>query len=147
MAVTTEQISALHTYLALAPEAIERSQQTTLTAGRTHGFSVLLYSALMTATRCCFRSGWTWADITCQDQFRVVHRWHARAQRDTRAITAIIWGTRPHTAIEQAVAGRVSDDSWPDQLADALDSFTKVSWTRNLLSLSTASRDNGGTHD
>jgi hypothetical protein len=84
---------------------------------------------------------------TCDEQLRVVHRWHARAQRDTRAITATVWGTRPHTAIEQAVAGRVSDDTWPYQLADALDSFTKVSWTRNLLSLSTASRDNGGAHD
>jgi hypothetical protein len=84
---------------------------------------------------------------TCDEQLRVVHRWHARAQRDTRAITAVVWGTRPHTAIEQAVAGRVSDDTWPDQLTDALDSFTRVSWTRNLLNLSTASRSNGSAHD
>jgi hypothetical protein len=80
---------------------------------------------------------------TCQEQLLVVHRWHARAQRDTSAITAVVWGTRPHTAIEQAVAGQVSDDSWPDQLADALDAFTEVNWTRDLLIASTASQDNG----
>jgi uncharacterized protein len=78
---------------------------------------------------------------TCQEQLLAVHRWHARAQRDTSAITAVVWGTRPHTAIEQAVAGQVSDDSWPDQLADALDAFTEVNWTRDLLTASTASRD------
>jgi DNA helicase HerA-like ATPase len=82
---------------------------------------------------------------TCEEQLRVVHRWHTRAQRDTQAITAIVWGARQHTAIEQAVAGRVSDDTWPDQLADALDGFTRVSWTRNLLNASTA-RD-GDAHD
>jgi hypothetical protein len=83
---------------------------------------------------------------TCEEQLRAVHRWHARAQRDTRAITAIVWGTRPHTVIEQAVASHVSDDTWPDELADALDGFTKVTWTRNLLNTSTA-RDNSSGHD
>jgi uncharacterized protein len=82
---------------------------------------------------------------TCDEQLRMVHRWHTRAQRDTRAITAIIWGTRPHTSIERAVAGRASDDTWPDQLADALDSFTRASWTSSVLNVSTV-RDNGHDH-
>jgi uncharacterized protein len=70
---------------------------------------------------------------TCEEQLRAVHRWHTRAQRDNVAITAIIWGNRPHTAIEQAVAGRVTDDTWTSQLADALDAFTQTGWTPNLL--------------
>jgi uncharacterized protein len=81
---------------------------------------------------------------SCEEQLRLVHRWHARAQRDTSAITVIMWGTRPHTAIEQAVAGRVSDDTWPDQLTDTLDAFTHVNWTRDLLTASTAK---GAGHD
>lgn len=62
-----------------------------------------------------------------------MHRWHARAQRDTRAIAAVLWGTRPHTAIEQAVAARTTDDAWAEQFADALDAFTEASWPQNLL--------------
>jgi uncharacterized protein len=78
---------------------------------------------------------------TCQEQFRIAHRWHARAQCDNRAITAVVWGTRPHTAIEQAVAARVSDETWPERLSDALDAFTQADWTRNLLTASTARPD------
>jgi hypothetical protein len=74
---------------------------------------------------------------TCEEQLRAVHHWHARAQRDTRAITAAIWGTRPHTAIEQAVAGHVTDDTWTDQFNDAIDAFTQTEWTPNLLTAST----------
>jgi hypothetical protein len=80
---------------------------------------------------------------TCAEQLGVVHRLNARAQRDTRAITVVVWGTRPHTAIEQAVAGKASDDTWPEQLADALDAFTEVNWTRDLLTTATASQDSG----
>jgi hypothetical protein len=32
---------------------------------------------------------------------------------------------------EQAVAGRVSDDTWPDQLTEVLDAFTYVNWAAN----------------
>jgi hypothetical protein len=80
---------------------------------------------------------------TCAEQLGTVHRWNARAQRNTSAITAVVWGTRPHTAIEQAVAGKASDDTWPEQLADALDAFTEVNWTRDLLTATTASQDHG----
>jgi len=81
---------------------------------------------------------------TCEDQLRAVHRWHARAQRNTSAITTIIWGTRPHTAIEQAVAGRITDETWSDQLTDALDAFTQIDWIPNLL---IARPGQGGGHD
>jgi DNA helicase HerA-like ATPase len=70
---------------------------------------------------------------TRADQLRTVHRWHVRAQRDTRTMTAALWGTRPHTAIEQAVAARATDDTWAEQFADALDAFTGANWIRNLL--------------
>ena len=78
---------------------------------------------------------------TCEEQLHVVHRWQARAQRDTSAITAIVWGTRPHTAIERAVAASVSDETWTEQLVDALDAFTEVGWTGNLFAIETAPRD------
>jgi hypothetical protein len=63
MAITTEHLGALRTYLTLDPEAVERSQQAILDAGRSDGFSVLLYAALVTATRRRFGSGWDRADI------------------------------------------------------------------------------------
>jgi len=88
--------------------------------------------------------GWQIPGRTCEEQLRAVHRWHARAQRDTVAITVIIWGNRAHTAIEQAVAGHVTDDTWPGQLTDALDAFTQTGWTSNLL---TAGPGQGGGRD
>jgi uncharacterized protein len=41
---------------------------------------------------------------SCGDQLRAVHRWHTRAQRDTRAIHVVVWGTRPHSAISVQAA-------------------------------------------
>jgi len=70
---------------------------------------------------------------SCEEQLRAVHRWHTRAQRDTASIRTALWGTRPHTAIEQAAGSRLTDDDWAAQLADALDALTGTSWTQNLL--------------
>jgi uncharacterized protein len=81
---------------------------------------------------------------TCGEQLQAVHRWHIRAQRDTRAIHAAVWGTRQHTAIEQAVAARATDDSWPQQLADALEDLTQVSWTPNLITADPPGRKSTG---
>ncbi len=70
---------------------------------------------------------------TASQQLRTVSRWYARDQRDNQAITTIIWGIRPHTAIEQAVGTRASSDDWPAQLTEALGAFTRLTWPRNLL--------------
>jgi uncharacterized protein len=66
-------------------------------------------------------------------QARLVTRWYTRDQRDTQAVTAVIWGTRSHTAIEQAVGSRAGTPGWPAQLADVLTAFAKTPWPVALL--------------
>jgi hypothetical protein len=46
---------------------------------------------------------------------------------------AVIWGTRQHTAIEQAVGRRASADDWEQQLTDALGAFRDLRWPRTYL--------------
>jgi hypothetical protein len=75
---------------------------------------------------------------TASQQLRTVSRWYARDQRDAQVIITIIWGVRPHTAIEQAVGTRVGHDDWPAQLTEALGAFTQLAWPRNLLRRPTA---------
>jgi uncharacterized protein len=70
---------------------------------------------------------------TASRQARVVTRWYARDQRDTHAVIAVIWGTRSHTAIEQAVGSRVGAPDWPAQLTDMLTAFAKTPWPLALL--------------
>ena len=70
---------------------------------------------------------------TAAQQARLVGRWHARDQRDTQAVAAVIWGTRPRTAIEQAVGCRADDLGWPAQLAEMLTAFARSPWPRALL--------------
>jgi hypothetical protein len=67
-----------------------------------------------------------------------VLRWYERDQRDTDAVTAVLWGSRQHTAIEQAVGTRAGKDDWTGQLAEALGAFTRTAWPRKLLTRSTA---------
>jgi hypothetical protein len=66
-------------------------------------------------------------------QARVVNRWYVRDQRDTRAVATVIWGTRPRTAIEQAVGCPRDDPGWPAQLAGALGAFARSPWPPALL--------------
>ncbi len=66
-------------------------------------------------------------------QARAVNRWHARDQRDTLAVATVIWGTRPRTAIEQAVGCPRDDPGWTAQLADALAAFARTPWPATLL--------------
>jgi hypothetical protein len=75
---------------------------------------------------------------TASQQLRTVSRWYARDQRDAQVITTIIWGVRPRAAIEQAVGTRAGHDDWPAQLAEALGTFTRLAWPRNLLRRPTA---------
>jgi hypothetical protein len=70
---------------------------------------------------------------TAAQQLREVTRWHARGQRDAQAVAAVIWGTRPRTAIEQAVGCPAGDPGWPAQLAQMLAAFARSPWPRTLL--------------
>jgi hypothetical protein len=70
---------------------------------------------------------------TGKAQLTAVTRWYLRDQRDTQAIAAVLWGTRPRSAIEQAVGARAGSDDWAAQLAEALGAFTRLAWPRNLL--------------
>jgi uncharacterized protein len=70
---------------------------------------------------------------TGKAQLTTVTRWYLRDQRDRQAVTAVLWGTRPRSAIEQAVGARAGSDDWAAQLAEALGAFTRLQWPRNLL--------------
>jgi hypothetical protein len=70
---------------------------------------------------------------TASEQARVVNRWHARSQRDARAVATVIWGTRPRTAIEQAVGCRADDPGWAALLSEMLTAFARSPWPRVLL--------------
>jgi hypothetical protein len=70
---------------------------------------------------------------TSKDQLTAVTRWHARDQRDAQAVATVIWGTRPRTAIEQAVGCRFGDPGWPALLSGMLAAFTRTPWPRALL--------------
>jgi hypothetical protein len=70
---------------------------------------------------------------TGKDQFIAVTRWYLRDQRDSRAVTVTVWGSRPRTAIEQAIGTPVGSDDWPAQLTEALEAFAPLSWPRGLL--------------
>jgi hypothetical protein len=66
-------------------------------------------------------------------QLRVVNRRFTRDQRDTPAVHAVLWGTRPRPAIEQAIGVSADSEDWPDRLADALTPFARMPWPRKLL--------------
>jgi hypothetical protein len=70
---------------------------------------------------------------TSKAQLNAVTRWYLRDQRDNQAIATTLWGSRPRSAIEQAVGAHAGSDDWPAQLAEALDAFTRLQWPRNLL--------------
>jgi uncharacterized protein len=69
----------------------------------------------------------------CAAQFAAVRRWHARGQHDPAQLAAIAWGTRQHTAIEQAVGTRATTTDWDQQLTSALAAFRDLRWPRSYL--------------
>jgi hypothetical protein len=69
----------------------------------------------------------------CAAQLQAVQRLHACAQRDLRAVTSVIWGNRPHTAIEPAIGTRAGSDDWTDRLTDALTAFASAARPPDLL--------------
>jgi hypothetical protein len=70
---------------------------------------------------------------TRKAQLNAVTRRYLRDQRDGQAVAVTLWGSRPRSAIEQAVGANAGSDDWPAHLAEALEAFTKLSWPRNLL--------------
>jgi uncharacterized protein len=70
---------------------------------------------------------------TGKAQLSAVTRWYLRDQRDHQAIAAVLWGTRPRSAIEQAVGAQAGSEDWAAQLTEALEAFTRLQWPRNLL--------------
>ena len=70
---------------------------------------------------------------TAAQQLLVINSRYTRDQRDTQAITTVIWGTRPRPAIEQAIGARAGTGDWPDRLADALTAFARTPWPPRLL--------------
>jgi len=70
---------------------------------------------------------------TCARQFGTVNRWYDRDQQNRDALTAIAWGTRTRTAIEQAVGTTRSDEQWNRRLTDLLEAFGNPRWPHNYL--------------
>jgi uncharacterized protein len=75
---------------------------------------------------------------TCAGQLEVVQRWYDTDQRDQQQVRAVGYGTRPASAIEQAVGARAADQDWEHRLTDALDAFTDCRWPLDYLPLATA---------
>jgi hypothetical protein len=73
----------------------------------------------------------------CAAQLAAVRRWHHRDSRDPAQVAAITWGTRQHTAIEQAVGTRTTAADWEQQLTSALAAFRDLRWPRSYLRAAT----------
>ena len=69
----------------------------------------------------------------CASQLHTVQRWYDTDQRDQRQIRAVGYGTRPVSAIEQAVGARAADQDWEPRLADALTAFRDCRWPLDYL--------------
>jgi hypothetical protein len=69
----------------------------------------------------------------CASQLQTVQRWYDTDQRDQRQIRAVGYGTRPVSAIEQAVGARAADQDWEQRLADALAAFRDCRWPLDYL--------------
>jgi hypothetical protein len=70
---------------------------------------------------------------TLAAQLVAVNRWDTAAQSDTASVTAVLWGTRPHPAIERAVGSRRKDAAWETRLDVALTAFTRPQWPRRVF--------------
>jgi hypothetical protein len=70
---------------------------------------------------------------TADHQFRTVSRWFGQDQLDARQVNAVVWGTRPHPAIEQAVGTTTNSSDWPARLTESLAAFNRLTWPRDLL--------------
>jgi len=78
---------------------------------------------------------------TAAQQYRVIHQRYLLDQADTRTAAKVIWGTRPHPAIEQAAGARASSDQWPARLHQILAAFATTQWPGKLLQRAPAYRE------
>ena len=69
----------------------------------------------------------------CASQLQTVQRWYDTDQRDHQQVRAVSYGTRPVSAIEQAVGARAADQDWEQRLADALTAFRDCRWPLDYL--------------
>ena len=69
----------------------------------------------------------------CASQLQTVQRWYDTDQRDHQQVRAVSYGTRPASAIEQAVGARAADQDWEQRLADALAAFRDCRWPLDYL--------------
>jgi len=70
---------------------------------------------------------------TCASQLGAVQGWHDADQRDHALVSKVAYGTRPPTAIEQAVGARATDHDWEQRLADQLTAFRSCRWPLDYL--------------
>jgi len=69
---------------------------------------------------------------TCASQLETVQRWYDTDQRDQQQVRAVVYGTRPVNAFEQAVGAHATDQDWQQRLADALTAFQDCPWPLDL---------------
>jgi len=52
---------------------------------------------------------------------------------DQQKVRAVVYGTRPASAVERAIGARTGDQDWEQQLADALTAFRECQWVLDYL--------------
>jgi len=70
---------------------------------------------------------------TCAGQLETVQRWYDTDQRDQQQVRAVGYGTRPASAVEQAVGAHAVDPDLEQCLADALTAFRDCRWPLDHL--------------
>ncbi len=70
---------------------------------------------------------------TCASQLETVQRWYDTDQRDQQRVRAVGYGTRPASAIEQAVGARAIDQDWEQRVTDALTALRDCRWPLDYL--------------
>ncbi|MBV9450730.1 MAG: ATP-binding protein [Streptosporangiaceae bacterium] len=74
---------------------------------------------------------------TSAAQLDAVQAWHDASQRDSKQVHAALFGTRPVSAIEQAIGARADHPDWTRRLADAFTAFLDCRWPIDLLRAAT----------
>jgi hypothetical protein len=78
---------------------------------------------------------------TSASQLETVQRWYDTGQRDQQQLDAVAYGTRPASAIEQAVGARAAHPDWQQRLTDALAAFPDCRWPLDILRPPAPGRD------
>jgi len=70
---------------------------------------------------------------TAEDQLKTVTDWYRHDQRDITAVARNLWGTRPRSALEQAVGTRPDTSDWNPTFAASLKALNVSKWPQVLL--------------